>query len=151
MGADHGGFRLKQQLARYVREELGYPVVDCGTDSEDAVDYPDIARKVAVTVASGEAFRGIVIDAAGIGSGMAANRVPGALCAVCHDAATVRNAREHNDANVLSLGSRIVNPGAARQLVRLFLKTEHAGGRHARRVAKIRSIENMKIQMQRKG
>jgi ribose 5-phosphate isomerase B len=90
------------------------------------------------------AARGIVLDAMGIGSAMAANRVPGALCAVCHDEPTVRNAREHNDANVLALGSRVVHPGQARALVRLFLTTPHAGGRHARRVAKIRDLEALR-------
>lgn len=143
LGSDHGAFRLKQQLLRYLEEELGYPVIDCGTDSEDSVDYPDIARDVALAVSRRDAWRGIVLDAMGIGSGMAANRVAGVLCAVCHDVATVRNAREHNDANVLSFGSRIINPGQARQLVRTFLTTEHAGGRHARRVAKIHALQDL--------
>lgn len=149
IGADHGAFRLKQQLKRYLEEELGYPVVDCGTHSEEAVDYPDIARDVAMAVAGGRAWRGVVLDAMGIGSGMAANRIPGVLCAVCHDVASVRNAREHNDANLLSLGSRVVNPGEARRLVRTFLSTEHGGGRHARRVAKIRALEAHRTPVQR--
>lgn len=141
IGADHGAFRLKQQLVRYLREDLRWQVLDCGTHSEEAVDYPDVARDVALAVTGRRAARGVVLDAMGIGSAMAANRVPGALCAVCHDEQTVRNAREHNDANVLSLGSRVVHPGQARALVRLFLTTPHAGGRHARRVAKIRGLE----------
>ena len=141
IGADHGAFALKNQLARYLREELGHPVIDLGAYSEEAVDYPDIARAVARAVVDGHAWRGIVLDTVGIGSTMAANKVPGALCALCHDPATTRNAREHNDANLLALGSRVVSPGAARGLVRLFLQTAHAGGRHARRVAKIRAIE----------
>ena len=149
IGADHGGFRLKQQMIRFLTEELRYQVLDCGTDSEDSVDYPDIARKVATSVADGRAWRGLVIDAMGIGSGMAANRVPGVLCAVCHDAGSVRNAREHNDANVLAIGSRVVNSGQARGLIRAFLETKHAGGRHARRVAKIRALENMRTPVQR--
>jgi ribose 5-phosphate isomerase B len=149
IGSDHGAFRLKQQLKRYLEEELRYPVIDCGTHSEESVDYPDIARDVALAVAEGRAWRGIVLDAMGIGSGMAANRISGALCAVCHDVASVRNAREHNDANVLSLGSRVVNPGEARRLVRTFLATGHGGGRHARRVAKIRALENLRNPIQR--
>lgn len=149
IGADHGAFRLKQQLKRYLEEELKYPVVDCGAHSEESVDYPDIARDVALAVAEGRAWRGIVLDAMGIGSGMAANRIPGILCAVCHDVASVNNAREHNDANLLSLGSRVVNPGEARRLVRTFLATEHGGGRHARRVAKIRALENLRTPIQR--
>jgi ribose 5-phosphate isomerase B len=149
IGGDHGAFRLKQQLVRYLEEELRYPVVDCGTHSEESVDYPDIARDVALAVAEGRAWRGIVLDAMGIGSGMAANRLPGVLCAVCHDVATVKNAREHNDANVLSLGSRVINPGEARRLVRTFLATAHGGGRHARRVAKIKALENLSETVQR--
>ncbi len=142
IGSDHGALALKNQLARYLREELGHPVIDLGACSEEAVDYPDSARAVARAVVDGHAWRGIVLDAMGIGSTMAANKVPGALCALCHDPATTRNAREHNDANLLALGSRVVSPGAARGLVRLFLQTDHAGGRHARRVAKIRAIEH---------
>ncbi len=149
IGADHGAFLLKQQLVRYLRDELGRRVMDCGTHSEEAVDYPDVARAVAVAVASGQAARGIVLDAMGIGSAMAANRVPGVLCAVCHDVETVRNAREHNDANVLSLGSRVVHGGLARQLVRLFLSTPHAGGRHARRVSKIRALDDARASLPR--
>jgi ribose 5-phosphate isomerase B len=120
---------------------MGWDVHDCGTHSTDAVDYPDIAAAVAREVASGRAALGIVVDAAGIGSSMAANKVPGVRCAVCHDDVTAVNAREHNDANVLSLGARIVNRGAAVRLVRLFLGTPFAGGRHERRVRKIMALE----------
>ena len=111
IGADHGAFALKNQLARYLREELGHPVIDLGAYSEEAVDYPDFAAAVAREVAAGRAARGIVIDAAGIGSTMAANKIAGVRCALCHDDATVLNAREHNDANVLALGARVVNRG----------------------------------------
>jgi len=141
LGADHGGFALKEVLRRAIAEEMGWDVHDCGTHSTDAVDYPDIAATVAREVASGRAALGIVVDAAGIGSSMAANKVPGVRCAVCHDDVTVVNAREHNDANVLSLGARIVNRGAAVRLVRLFLATPFAGGRHERRVRKIMALE----------
>ena len=141
VGSDHSAVALKQQIVRFLREELGHPVIDCGAPDENPVDYPDIARAVGRAVVAGKAQRGIVIDAMGIGSTMAANKVPGVRCALCHDEATTRNAREHNDANVLALGSKVVNAGQARGLVRLFLTTPHAGGRHARRVAKINQME----------
>ena len=141
VGSDHSAVLLKNQIVRYLREELGHPVIDCGAYDESAVDYPDIARAVARAVVSAKAKFGIVIDAMGIGSTMAANKVKGVRCALCHDEATTRNAREHNDANVLALGSKVVNLGQARALVRLFLTTPHAGGRHARRVAKIVQME----------
>ncbi len=141
IGADHGGFALKEVLRRAITEEMGWDVHDCGTHSIDAVDYPDLAAAVAREVASGRAARGIVVDTAGIGSSMAANKVAGVRCALCHDDATVRNAREHNDANVLALGARVVHRGAAVRMVRLFLATEFAGGRHERRVKKIMALE----------
>jgi len=141
LGGDHGGFQLKESLRKFVQGELGYAVIDCGTHSTDPVDYPDIARAVGEAVAEGRAFRGIVIDGAGIGSTMAANRVPGVRCALCHDMKTVLNSREHNDANVLALGSGIVNVGQARAMVSTWLKTPFGGGRHARRVAKIMELE----------
>jgi len=141
VGADHSAVALKRQIVRYLREELGHPVIDCGAPDESPVDYPDIARRVGVAVTSGAARYGVVVDAMGVGSTMAANKVPGVRCALCHDEATTRNAREHNDANVLALGSKVVSGGVARALVRLFLTTPHAGGRHARRVAKIREME----------
>jgi len=141
LGSDHGGFALKEILRRAITDELGWQVHDCGTHSDEAVDYPDFAAAVAREVASGRAARGIVVDAAGIGSTMAANKVAGVRCALCHDDVTAKNAREHNDANVLALGARIVNRGAAVRLVRLFLTTEFAGGRHERRVKKIMALE----------
>ena len=141
LGADHGGYALKEILRRAISEEMGWDVHDCGTHSAEAVDYPDFAAAVAREVASGRAALGIVVDTAGIGSTMAANKVAGVRCALCHDDATVLNAREHNDANVLALGSRIVHRGAAVRMVRLFLTTAFAGGRHARRVQKIMALE----------
>src|SRR5258706_7696777 len=141
LGADHGGYALKEILRRAIAEDMGWEVHDCGTHSADAVDYPDFAAAVAREVASGRAARGIVVDTAGIGSSMAANKVAGVRCALCHDDVTVRNAREHNDANVLALGSRIVHRGAAVRMVRLFLTTAFAGGRHERRVNKIMALE----------
>jgi ribose 5-phosphate isomerase B len=140
IGADHGGFELKQQLKRHLRD-WGYQVLDLGTDSGEAVDYPDFAEAVGNAVARGEAWLGIVLDSAGIGSSIAANKVPGVRAALCYDRATARNSREHNDANVLTLGAKLIAPEAAREIVALWLATPFAGGRHQRRVDKIRSIE----------
>ena len=140
LGADHGGFALKEQL-KSVIIDAGYGVADCGTHSSDAVDYPDYAYAVARLVADGRAWRGIVIDGAGIGSCMAANKVPGVRAAMCYDQATAVNSREHNDANVLTLGAGLIGPQLARQIVQVWLKTEFGGGRHARRVDKIEAIE----------
>ncbi|MEK7824655.1 MAG: RpiB/LacA/LacB family sugar-phosphate isomerase [Candidatus Eisenbacteria bacterium] len=141
IGSDHGGFALKEVLKRAIGEEMGWEVQDCGTHSDEAVDYPDFAAAVAREVVSGRCALGIVVDAAGIGSAIAANKVPGARCGVCHDDATVLNSREHNDANILSLGARTVHRGAATRMVKLFLTTPFAGGRHARRVQKIMALE----------
>jgi ribose 5-phosphate isomerase B len=141
LGSDHGGFELKEVLRRYIAEELDWEVHDCGTHSTDAVDYPDYAAAVAREVSAGRCRLGIVVDAAGIGSAMAANKITGVRCAVGHDDRTVINSREHNDANVLSLGARIVNRGLAQRLARLFLTTPFAGGRHERRVQKIMALE----------
>jgi ribose 5-phosphate isomerase B len=140
IGADHGGFELKQQLKDHLRD-WGYQVLDLGTDSADAVDYPDFAEAVGNAVAHGDAWLGIVLDSAGIGSSIAANKVPGVRAALCYDRATARNSREHNDANVLTLGAKLIAPEAAREIVALWLSTPFAGGRHQRRVDKIRSIE----------
>jgi ribose 5-phosphate isomerase B len=141
VGSDHGGYELKEALKRAIVEEMGWEIHDCGTHSTEAVDYPDYAAAVAREVAGGRCARGIVVDTAGIGSTMAANKVPGVRCALCHDDVTATNAREHNDANVLALGSRVVSRGAAVKLVRLFLTTPFAGGRHERRVQKIMALE----------
>jgi ribose 5-phosphate isomerase B len=140
IGADHGGFELKQELKGHLRD-WGYQILDLGTDSGEAVDYPDFAEAVGNAVARGEAWLGIVLDSAGIGSSIAANKVPGVRAALCYDRATARNSREHNDANVLALGARLIAPEAAREIVALWLSTPFAGGRHQRRVDKIRSIE----------
>lgn len=141
LGSDHGGYDLKEMLKRYLTEELGYRVVDVGTSDRSACDYPDFAVRVAEAVARGECGRGIMIDGAGIGSSMAANRVPGVLAACCHDVRTVVNSREHNCANVLTLGGGVVGRGLARQMVRVWLETEFGGGRHERRVRKILDMD----------
>jgi ribose 5-phosphate isomerase B len=141
IGADHGGYELKEQLKGHLRD-WGYIVLDQGTDSTAAVDYPDFAEAVANAVVRGDAWRGIVIDSAGIGSSIAANKVPGARAALCYDRATARNSREHNDANILSLGARMIPTETAREIVAIWLETPFAGGRHHRRVEKIRAIES---------
>jgi ribose 5-phosphate isomerase B len=140
LGADHGGYELKEELEAYLGE-LGYEVVDCGAHSTTSVDYPDFAYAVAKLVSEGRAWRGIIVDGAGIGSCMAANKVPGVRAAMCYDHATAVNSREHNDANVLTLGGVLVGRGLARQIVKAWLETDFEGGRHARRVDKIMGIE----------
>ena len=140
IGCDHGGFSMKVSLIAHLKEQ-GYPVIDCGTHSTESVDYPDFALAVANQVKEGKAWRGIVIDGAGIGSCMAANKVHGVRAAMCYDYATAFNAREHNNANVLTLGAGLIGPSLAKQIVDTFLKTEFGGGRHARRVDKIMAIE----------
>lgn len=140
IGSDHGGVDLKADLAELLRRK-GYQVVDCGTRDKQSVDYPDFAAAVARQVADGRCEAGIVIDGAGIGSGMAANKIRGIRCAVCHDLATIRNSREHNDANVLSLGAKVVSANLARRMVTVWLETMHAGGRHQARVEKIVGLE----------
>ena len=140
IGADHGGFLLKETLKDYLTGE-GYQVIDCGTDSTDSVDYPDFAQAVANQIQSGNAWRGIMIDGAGIGSCMAANKVPGVRAAMCYDHATAFNSREHNNANMLTLGAGLIGVNLAKQIVKTFLDTEFGGGRHGRRVDKIMEIE----------
>ncbi|MFN2145850.1 MAG: ribose 5-phosphate isomerase B [Anaerolineales bacterium] len=140
IGADHGGFELKSVLVAFLAEK-GYQVDDCGCFSKEAVDYPDFAEAVARKVAAGQAWRGIMIDGAGIGSNMAANKVKGVRSAMCYDHATASNAREHNNANVLCLGAGLLGVNLVKQIVTTFLETEFGGGRHARRVDKIMEIE----------
>jgi len=140
VGADHGGFKLKERLAFRLREH-GHTVVDCGTDSDAAVDYPDFALAVAERVASGACRWGIVVDGAGIGSAMVANKVPGIRAALCYDLSSARNSREHNHANVLTLGAGLIGEQLAWQIVETWLATPWGEGRHARRVAKIDEIE----------
>jgi ribose 5-phosphate isomerase B len=140
VGADHGGFALKEQI-RHALVEQGHDVHDCGTHDEAAVDYPDVALAVAKLVADGTCVAGIVVDGAGIGSAMAANKVPGVRAALCYDLSTARNSREHNHANVLTLGARLIGPGLALDIVAAWLATPWGPGRHAARVAKITAIE----------
>jgi len=140
IGTDHGGVELKKILIKELAE-MDFEVVDCGTDTTDPVDYPDIALAVATQVSQGKAWRGVVIDGAGIGSCMAANKVPGVRAALCYDYATAVNSREHNDANVLTLGAGLIGVNLAKQVLNTWLTTEFGGGRHAKRVDKIMEIE----------
>lgn len=140
LGADHGGFELKQSLIPFLTS-LGHRVEDCGTHSKDAVDYPLLAAEVARRVAGGGCDLGIMIDGAGIGSAMAANKIPGVLAAPCPTELLARNAREHNDANVLTLGAGHLDQSTAQVIVRTFLSTECTADRHRRRVQQIRDLE----------
>jgi ribose 5-phosphate isomerase B len=140
VGADHGGFQLKQKLIAYLRDR-GFEVTDCGTDSARAADYPLIAASVATKVASDLCDCGIIIDGAGIGSSIAANKVPGVRAALCYDISSARNSREHNHANVLTLGAGLIGESLAYQIVEAWLATAWGGGRHARRVAMIDELE----------
>ena len=141
LGADHGGYALKEQLKNYLRE-WGYAPLDLGTDSTDPVDYPDFAELVANAVVRGEAWRGVVVDSAGIGSAIAANKVPGARAALCYDRASAKNSREHNDANILTLGAKTISEETAREILAQWLATNFAGGRHQKRIDKIQAIES---------
>lgn len=140
LGADHGGWRMKEIIARHLRE-TGRRVHDFGTHGEAPVDYPDFALKVARAVASGRCDAGIMIDGAGIGSCMAANKVRGIRAAMCYDRATARNSREHNNANLLTLGGKMLEPDAVVEIVETWLSTPFAGGRHWPRVNKIMKAE----------
>ncbi len=140
IGADHGGFRLKETLKPLI-ESLGLKTRDVGVHEEKPADYPDIAVEVAQLVASGAAGRGVIIDGAGIGSSMVANKVPGVRAALCYDRASARNSREHNNANVLTLGARLLTETQAEDVLRTWLATPFAGGRHEARVRKILEVE----------
>lgn len=140
LGADHGGYGLKQRIAAELREH-GFTVHDCGTEGTESVDYPDYAHAVARLVAQGGCRWGIVVDGAGIGSCMVANKVPGVRAATCWDISSARNSREHNHANVLALGAGLIGESLALQIVQAWLSTPWAGGRHARRVRKITEVE----------
>lgn len=141
LGSDHGGFHLKMAIKDYL-DRQGIANHDFGTYNAESVDYPDYAHKVAAAVASGEYDRGILCCGTGIGVCIAANKVPGIRAALCHDTFSARAAREHNDANILTLGERVIGPGLALEVVDIWLKTGFSGGRHARRVQKINAIED---------
>ncbi len=140
IGADHAGYRLKEHLARFL-EHQGHQVEDQGTFSEESVDYPECAAAVAVEVAAGRAERGLLVCGTGVGVAIAANKVDGIRAATCNDLFTATKSREHNDANVLTLGARVVGEGLAEDIVRSFMQTDFEAGRHQRRVDQIRALE----------
>lgn len=140
IGADHGGYPLKERIGFYLREQ-GHEVNDCGTKGPGSVDYPDFAHAVARAVADGTCSEGIIVDGAGIGSSMVANKVPGIRAALGYDISSARNSREHNHANVLTLGAGLIGNALALQIVEAWLATEWGPGRHARRVDMITDIE----------
>ena len=139
-GADHAGFPLKEDLKAFVADE-GHEVLDHGTDSTEPVDYPPFCAAAARAVATGAADRGIVLGGSGQGEQIAANKVDGVRAALCHDLFLARLSREHNDANVLAMGARVVAPAYAREIVRVWLDTSFEGGRHVRRLGEISQIE----------
>ena len=144
IGSDHGGFEMKQKLLPMF-EELGLTITDVGLHDGKPADYPDVARQVAELVSSGAAARGVIVDGAGIGSAMVANKFPDVRAALCYDRATARNSREHNDANVLTIGGRLLSVTQAEDVLRTWLSTPFGGGRHAARVDKIKEIDRANI------
>ncbi len=140
MGADHAGFPLKEELKGFLETE-GHLVIDVGTDSTEPVDYPAFCAAVARSVVDGRAERGIVVGGSGQGEQMAANKIDGIRASLCHDLYTARLAREHNDANVLGLGARVIAPPYAKEIVQLWLATPFEGGRHVARIEQIAMIE----------
>jgi ribose 5-phosphate isomerase B len=140
IGADHGGYELKETLKATITE-LGFDFADMGTNSKEAVDYPDFAHVVAQQVSTGKAWRGIMIDGAGIGSCIVANKVPGIRAGMAYDYSSAVNSREHNDTNVLTLGAGLIGVNLAKQIVKTWLTTDFGGGRHAGRVDKITQVE----------
>jgi len=145
LGSDHGGFSLKESLKSYLHI-LGYQVIDLGTYTEEACDYPDYAYAVARMVSLGQASKGIMIDAVGIASAIVANKVKGIRAACCFDEFSARSSREHNDANVLTLGGRMLGTELAKSITKVWLETNFGGGRHKRRLEKISDIEK-RVQM----
>lgn len=141
IGSDHAGFELKQHLVEYLRSE-GHDVTDFGTDSTESCDYPPICAAVGRAVVAGEADRGIVMGGSGQGEQIAANKVAGVRAALCHDLWMARMSRLHNDANVLSMGGRVVTPFMAEEIVDLWLATEFEGGRHQRRIDLLTDLES---------
>jgi ribose 5-phosphate isomerase B len=140
LGSDHAGFELKEDLRGYLAEQK-VEGIDLGVYNEEPVDYPDIGASVAQKVSRGEVDRGILICGSGIGMSIVANRFPGVRAALCHDLYTARISREHNDANLLILGGRLIGKGLAREILKVWLETGFQGGRHQRRLEKIRALE----------
>lgn len=144
IGCDHGGVELKQTVLDFIKTIKNIEVTDYGTTGKDSVDYPDFGRKVSEAVSNGAAERGILICGTGIGMSMVANRYPKVRAALCHDHFTAQMSREHNDANVLVMGERVIGKGVALEIVRTWLETEFAGGRHQKRLDKIDALTSSK-------
>ena len=142
IGSDHGAVELKEEVKKVLQEFADIQVTDVGTFGTEAVDYPDIAEKVCADVVGGRADRGIVLCGTGLGISMAANKIHGIRCALCNDVFSARMSREHNDANVLAMGGRVLGFGPAGEILRVWLTSEFTGGRHARRVEKIMALED---------
>lgn len=140
LGSDHAGFYLKEDLKAFV-QSLGHEVEDYGVYTDESSDYPDVALRVAEDVVRGKGERGILICGTGVGMSIAANKVRGIRAALCHDVFSARASREHNNANILAMGERVIGKGLAREIVRVWLETDFQGGRHARRVEKIERYE----------
>ncbi|WP_456277436.1 ribose 5-phosphate isomerase B [Bacillus sp. AK128] len=141
IASDHGGLMIREEIKRLL-EEMNVSYVDLGCECGTSVDYPDYALPVAEMVAKGEVDRGILICGTGIGMSIAANKVKGIRCALVHDMFSAKATREHNDSNILAMGERVIGPGLAREIAKIWLTTEYEGGRHANRVEKITSYEN---------
>jgi ribose 5-phosphate isomerase B len=144
VGSDHGGYAMKEQIKK-ILTEMNYEVVDVGTNSSESVDYPDFALAVARLVSGGDCFRGIMVDGAGIGSCMVANKVARVRAAMAYDVSSAVNSREHNNANVLTLGGKMIGEQVAEQIVRIWMTTEFRGGRHQARIDKISNIEKQNL------
>lgn len=144
VGSDHAGFELKEAV-RQILEEEKFEVQDFGCFSTEAVDYPDIARAVALAVQGGECERGILCCGTGIGMSMTANKVPGIRAALCSDVISARLSRAHNDANILAMGGRLMTPLVAGEVIKVWLSTPFEGGRHARRIEKIHAVEQQEL------
>lgn len=140
LGADHGGYELKEEI-KSVLDEAGVDYEDLGCDCSDSVDYPDYAVPVAEKVTAGEVDRGILVCGTGIGMSIAANKVNGIRCALVHDVFSAKMTRAHNDSNVLAMGARVIGSGLAGEIVKAWISTEHVGGRHADRIQKVAAIE----------
>lgn len=141
IGSDHGGVNIKEEI-KALMDQMGIEYVDLGCECGTSVDYPDYAIPVAEKVANNEVDRGILICGTGIGMSIAANKVKGIRCALVHDLFSAKATREHNDSNVLAMGERVIGPGLAREIAKVWLETEYEGGRHANRVGKITEYEN---------
>lgn len=144
LGSDHGGYRLKETIKEYL-DEIGVAYRDFGAFNAETTDYPDYAYKVATAVAAGECERGILCCGTGIGVSITANKVLGIRAALCHDTFSARAAREHNDANILTMGERVIGPGLAKDIVAAWMAAGFSGGRHARRLEKIKAIEKQAL------